>query len=143
MLEEVRFILSKDFSEIYTSELSLQLLSVYSKLYLSGGQPKHCKISQMNYYNRLKSDGIEKAKKMEEILKKTNKAKKKGFKYVGKPFCKHFNLEQLTDKEATDLLQAGWMNEGDFSKLPEIYKEEKEIEKQIKKEEKAIKKGNK
>lgn len=73
---------------------------------------------------------------MDELNKKTHTVNVKGIMYIGKPYCKHFDLENLTDKEATDLLQSGWLKESQFNDLPGLYNEEKEIEKQIKKEEK-------
>lgn len=136
MINEVKEIISKDFEEIYTSSLSLRLLDIYSKLYLNGSQPKYCKASQLSYYNRLLVDGINKAIIMDDVLKKTHKTDKVGLMYVGKPFCKHYDLANMTDKDATNLLQSGWLKEKDFSKLPDLYKEEKEVEKQILAEEK-------
>ena len=122
MLADVRKILDKDFDEIKTSSLSLLLLKVYSKLYLAGAQPRTCESAMLNYYKRLKKDGLIMAQKNEE---KTHKLKKniKGLKYVGKPFCKHFDLENLTDKEAISLLKLGVMKENQFDILP--IKEEK------------------
>lgn len=136
MFEKVTEIISKDFEEIYTSSLSLQLLDCYKKLYLNGKQPKSCKESQKIYFQRLLQDGIQKAKIMDEV--RTFKLKKPtGLKYVGGIFHKHFNLETLTDTEAVKLLESGWMHESEFDKLPTKYIEEKEVEKQILAEEKA------
>lgn len=143
MVGQVKNILSKDIEEIYSTSLSLDLLKIYSSLYLAGGQPRSCKASQIQYYNRLMKDGILKAKEMEEINKKTHKVIKKGLKYIGGKFCKHFDLQMLTDKEANELLQSGWMKETEFEKLPDLYKEEKKVLKEIEKEEKKTPKKSK
>jgi len=139
VINEVLEIINKEFEEVYSSSLSLKLLNIYSKIYLDGAQPNYCKAAQQSYYNLLQSEGLQKAKIMDEILKSTHKTNVKGLMYIGKPFCRHFDLENLTDKQATDLLQSGWLKENQFDKLPELYKEEKKIEDEIKKEEKKAK----
>lgn len=139
MIDDIREIISKDFEEIYTSSLSLKLLSIYSQLFFDGKQPKYCKVSQKKYYGIICHEGIKRYKEMEKN-KPTFKTKRTGIMYVGQPFCKHFNLELMSDKDATELIQKGVLKEKDFSKLPDLYKEEKKIEAEIKKEEKAKKK---
>lgn len=136
MIADLEEIISKDFEDIYTSSLSLKLLNIYSKLYLNGKQPRYCKASQLKYWQILCHEGLKKIKEMENN-KPTFKINRIGLMYVGKPFCRHYNLQSMSDKDATDLLQKGFLQEKDFSKLPDLYKEEKKIEAEIKKEEKA------
>jgi len=133
-------ILSKDFEEIANSSLSLDLLKIYSVYYLNGVQPKTCRQSLSEYYQRILKD---KDKIMEKMTEKTNKTKLKGIRYIGKPLCKHYNLAELTDYDAHKLLDKGYLKEKDFSQLPKSYIEEKEVEKEIKKEEKAKKAAKK
>lgn len=120
MLEDVKTIISKDFETIVSGSLSLLLLNCYSKLYLNGGQPAYCRASQQKYYNEILKTGLKMAENYDSIKKRTLILKNKtGLMYVGKPFCRHFNLELLTDEEAISLLKAGWMNPSQFEKLPE------------------------
>ena len=124
MLDKVREIIATDFDVIKSTSKSVLLLKVYSQLYLKGAQPKSCEKAMFNYYCQIKKNGLKMAKKMEE--KRTNKLRSniKGLMYVGKPYCKHFNLEFLSDKEAIDLLKLGVVKERDFIDLPENFKKE-------------------
>ncbi|HSH53217.1 MAG TPA: hypothetical protein VK982_15940 [Bacteroidales bacterium] len=133
MISKLNNILSTDFEEIANSSLSLDLLNIYSYCYLKGKQPNTCKASLLRYYQKIIKN---KNKIIEKMEKQTNKCKLIGIKYIGKPLCKHYNLQNLTDVDAHKLLDKGYLKEKDFSKLPESYLEEKEIEKQIKAEEK-------
>lgn len=137
MLEKLNLILSKDFEEIVNSSISLTLLEIYSKYYLSGGQPRTCRQSQLSYYQTIIKD---KTKLIEAMTEKTNICKLKGLKYIPKPLCKHYDLENLTDKEASMLLEKGWLKESDFEKLPVQYVEDKKVEAEIIAEEKKAKK---
>lgn len=118
MIKEVNQILSMDIGEIVSSPMSLTLLKVYSILYLNGGQPHSCEKSQKEYYKRLQKDGLQKAIEMENLEKNIHKLNKKGLMYVGKPFCKHFDLQKLTDQEAITLIEKGYLREDQFEVLP-------------------------
>lgn len=124
MIGLVKKILSKDIEEIISSSVSLDLLKCYSILYLNGGQPNSCELSQRKYYKQILFNGLQKAKLMEEIKEKTHKIIRKGLLYAGKPFCKHFNLQTLTDKQAADLLEAGYLKKEHFTILPGAKKPE-------------------
>jgi len=118
MVSEVEKILSMGIGEIISSPNSLLLLKVYSILYLNGGQPNTCEKSQKEYYRRLQQDGLQKAITMENLEKNIHKLNRKGLMYIGKPYCKHFDLQKLTDKEAQTLLDNGYLKKEDFSVLP-------------------------
>ena len=137
MLKKLKLILSKDFEEIVNSSISLTLLEIYSKYYLNGGQPRTCRQSQLSYYQTIIKD---KEKLIETMTEKTNICKLKGLKYVPKPLCKHYDLENLSDKDACILLEGKWLQESDFEQLPAKYLEEKQIEAEIIAEEKKAKK---
>ncbi len=138
MLSGLQELLKKDFGEIISSPDSLKLLKYYSILYLNGGQPKTCEASQREYYTQLQLTGIMKAEQYEEINKRTCKPKWVGLKFIPSQ-GRHFSNEFITDIQATQLLEKGVLKESDFEVLPNLYLEEKEIEKQIIEEEKEIK----
>lgn len=132
MLERVKTLLSKDFAEIKSSALSLELLKVYSALYMCGGQPRSCEKSMHSYFKQLQKDGIKKAKDMKEI---TNVCNKKGIVYVSNPMHKHVNFEQLSDTDAISLLKIGVLKKEDFAKLPDGYEHPKQAKQTAKSEE--------
>jgi len=117
MRENVKKILLHEIQEIIKSpELSMLLLSTYSKLYLNGGQPRSCERSQREYFNEIKKTGMEKAGK-----KKTCVAKWNGNKYVAS-MASHLNSGNITDDQAIKALVGGHLKESDFLELPEDYK---------------------
>ncbi len=118
MVERVKLLISKDFAEIKSSRLSLELLKCYSALYLGGKQPRACEKSMLAYHNRLKADGLKKAQTMKE---KTNICKKKGIVYISNPMHKHVDYQHLSDNDAAKLLKLGVLKEKDFEQLPENY----------------------
>jgi len=117
MIEKVKELLSKDIEEIISSPLSLDLLKVYSILYLCGAKPNTCARSQRKYYNQLKKDGMKKA---ETNIKRTCKPKWRGNMYISKE-ARHFNDLFITDEEAITLLKRKHITEDMFSVLPEGY----------------------
>jgi hypothetical protein len=124
MLSDIEKLLSKDFEEITNSSLSLLLLDCYSKLYLNGGQPRYCRASQLLYYQEISKTGKIMAEKFDEINKRTFNLKlDKGIMYVGKPFCRHFNRELMSDANAIALLKNGILKESDFTTLPAGFKD--------------------
>lgn len=117
MTEQVREVLDKSFEEVNASSLILSLLSIYSKLYLNGAQPGTCGACHRDYYNQLKNNGMELAKQYEEAKNRTCKPSWNGIKYINAT-ARHWNSELLTDKEATNLLEKGFLKSSDFSILP-------------------------
>ncbi len=126
MEKDIELILSKSVGEVIASPLSLKLLKCYSKLYLNGKAPRTCSNSQRKYYNRLKKDGLEMAKKIKKAVSRTCIPKWKGNKYIPKA-GRHYNSSLITDEEATALLEKGYLKETDFEKLPEIKEENPEV----------------
>jgi len=125
MIKKIKELLSKDIEEIIASPLSLDLLKIYSTLYLYGEKPNTCARSQRKYYEQLKKDGIMKAK---ENTKRTCKPNWKGNIYISKE-ARHFNDIHTTDEEAITLLKRKHISEDMFSILPEGYgKEPTELE---------------
>lgn len=122
MLKEINEILSKDVEEVIASPLSLQLLRIYSKLYLNGGQPGVCAKSQRLYYNKLKED----YQMNTEILNRTCVPNFEGLKYIpgvfkdGKLIAGHVHVmgATLTDAQAIKYLENGVLKESDFKVLP-------------------------
>jgi len=115
MIKAVKLLISKDFAEIKSTPLSLELLKVYSILYLNGRQPSSCEASLYRYYQQLIRNGTEKAQNMQE---KTNKCNKKGLIYVGRPLFKDFDLQNLSDKDANSLIKLGILKKSDFKVMP-------------------------
>lgn len=121
MKDKVEEILNNDVEVVLQSpQLLLSLLQCYSKLYLFGASPRMCSKCQRGYYSQLKKDGIMKAEKFEEIKNRTCKPKWNGLCYVSKA-GKHFASEYITDKEAIDALNKGFLFEKQFDVLPEGY----------------------
>lgn len=117
MTEQVREVLDKSFEEVQASSFILNLLSIYSKLYLNGGQPGTCGACHRDYYNQLKSNGMELAKAYEEAKNRTCKPAWNGLIYI-RDTARHWNSELLTDKEAINLLEKGFLKSSDFTTLP-------------------------
>jgi hypothetical protein len=123
LIKDLEEILSKTVEEVIASPLSLKLLNLYSKLYLNGEQPRWCESCQRDYYNQLKCEGYLKIKLMEEIEKRTCIPAWNGLKYIHKA-GRHYNHELITDVEAIDLLERGFLSESDFIKMPEGFNPE-------------------
>jgi hypothetical protein len=120
MREQLEKILSYSIGEIVSSPLVLELLSIYSTLYLKGDPPGYCESCIKNYYSELKKNGMEKLNKYEEAKKRTLIPKWSGLKYIHKG-GKHYDSLWITDKEAIELLKSGILRESHFEKLPEGY----------------------
>jgi len=133
LVDEVKEILSKDVEDVIASSLSLSLLKVYSILYLYGKQPNWCEKCLTDYYNKLKKDGMERAKKLDEKIVKIKKGAIKGLTYYP-DLRKHISGENITDSDAKFLLKKGWLKETDFEVLPLGYTEKKIEPKVVEKE---------
>lgn len=120
MTEIVNEILSKSVEEVINSPLSLTLLKCYSVLYLNGGQPRACAVSQRGYYAQLQRDGLQKA----EIMDNKTCKLVDGIHWV-KPMADHISNANITDEIATECLTKGWLLERHFVTLPEGYKTKK------------------
>jgi len=120
MTEQVREVLDKSFEEVQASSLILNLLSIYSKLYLNGAQPGTCGACHRDFYNQLNNNGMELAKQYEEAKNRTCKPNWKGIRYIPAT-ARHWNDELVTDKEAMMLLEKGFLKSTDFITLPADY----------------------
>lgn len=119
MIHRVHEIINTDLKEILGTEKSLQLLKIYSALYLGGGQPRFCSASQTKYYNELKANGMEKAIIFEEVKNRTLIPNWNGLLYTAN---QAYSSEYMTDKQACKLLDAGTIKEKMFVKLPDGWK---------------------
>jgi hypothetical protein len=117
MIDDVKEILSKSVEDVINSALSSKLLKCYSQLYKNGNLVHGCKSSQRNYYHQLTKNGIEMAEKYESSKLRTCKPAWNGLKYLP-PMAKHYNSKLITDEQAKDLLQKGFLKETDFEILP-------------------------
>lgn len=117
MVENVKELLSKSFEEIEGSSLIINLLTIYSKLYLNGADPGSCGQCHRDYYIQLKLNGMEQAEKYLEAQNRTCKPSWSGLKYI-RTTAKHWNDQLLTDKEAIYLLENKHLEIKDFEVLP-------------------------
>ena len=124
--EQVAEILQNEIGEVLASPiLILQLLSVYSVLYLQGKNPGLCTRCHKDYYYKLKQTGMKKAQDLDDAKNRTCQPKWKGLKFINK-VARHFNDALLTDKQAVTLLDAGLLKPEDFVRLPEGYGKEED-----------------
>jgi len=121
VIEKIKEILSKDVEEVIASSLSLDLLKIYSSLYLNGAQPKTCSKIQRVYYNELKLTGLKRAANY-TVMERTCKPKWSGLRFI---WGDHYSDETLTDEQAIKLLKNKGLQERDFEILPKGYKEPK------------------
>lgn len=119
MIEKVKNVINSTFEEVNSSSLVLDLLDCYSKLYANGAQLGGCSLCLRDYYSQLKKNGIEMAKKYEEVQKRTCVPAWVGLKYIPKA-AKHFSNEWITDEEALMLLNIEALTEEDFKVMPQI-----------------------
>lgn len=142
MIYRVKSILSMDVEEVIASSHSLELLKIYSLLYLNGGQPRTCSRSQRAYFLELQTTGLDKAAKYNTIMERTNKPNWKGLRFI---WGDHYSNETLTDEQAIKLLKNGGLRESDFEKLPEAYLNEPKPEtwEQVKQTQPKIRKQKK
>jgi hypothetical protein len=137
MVERVANILSYNFREIIASPLILELLSIYSTLYLHGGPTAFCEKCHSDYYQTLIKNGMETAKNYDEVQVRTLIPMWNGLYWVSKA-ARHFDSSTITDSEACRYLLDGQLRESDFEKLPDEwvkYKADLEAEKNQRKEE--------
>ena len=125
MVERVANILRHEWREIIGSPLIIELLDIYSKLYLNGGQPNACERCHREYFAKLIKNGKIMAEKYQEVLNRTCIPAWKGVKYIPKQ-ARHFDSENMTDAEAIRFLKQGQLDEDDFIKLPKVLNENKE-----------------
>lgn len=127
MRESVEKIISVSFSEVEKSkELTLLVLSVYSKLFLKSQAPSNCGFCLNKFYNEIISNGLQ---KIEFMANKTS-VLKKGLHYVRQE-NKHFSNDNLSDEKAIELLKKGYLSPSVFEALPKGYNAPK-IDKQDK-----------
>lgn len=121
MVERVKKLLSMEVGEIISSPQSIELLKVYSLLYINGGQPRTCSRSQKRYYDELTLTGLEMATKYNKLMERTCKTKlgENELRYIWGDF---YTDAQITDAVAIKLLDNGGLTESDFEKLPDGYK---------------------
>jgi len=121
-VNSVSEVLSHDVGEVLASpSLLLQLLSLYSYLYLGGNPPGTCGRCHEKYYYKLKQNGMAKAQEADKAQKRTCVPAWKGLKFIFKK-ARHFNDQIITDEQAIGLLDEGFLKESDFKKLPAGYK---------------------
>lgn len=118
MLDRLNKIINTPAQEVMQSpELYLELLKLYSILFLAGKQPSACEKCAYNYYNELKKKGIYRIKFIE-----MNKCKLQPNKIfhvrVGKAIITYSD-KNMDDKTALRLLKEGKLKESDFVVLPE------------------------
>jgi len=127
MLRNLDLIMSMEVGDVIASPLSLEMLRIYSVLYLGGGQPMSCATSQRKYYEILKKDYM----KNKEKLEKTHELKFQGLRYIpgirdkeGNLIAGHLHIvgSAVTDDMALEYLSKGILKEKDFITLPEGYK---------------------
>lgn len=134
MIKKVKALIKMDIQGIISSEYSLMLCDVYSKLFLNGGRPGHCVKSLKLYHQQLIQFGMKKAENFEN---KTCICNRKGLIFPS-GLGRAINLETITDKDATLLIEMKVLKESDFETLPEGYqlsisKTKKETQEVIKK----------
>ena len=113
-------ILSYSVDEILQSrQLTLSILSIYSKLYLNGAAPRGCSKSIAGYYVELQKSNI---KEKDIIMKKTNKFKR--LIYIASEGM-HFSDANMTDEKAIQFLDANILKKEDFITLPDGYEDKR------------------
>ena len=120
MIEIVKNLIGREVEEIISSPLSLQLLKVYSYLYLHGAQPRTCAKSQRKYYQQLKINGIELATKYDKAMARTCKPRWRGLRFIRK-IASHVSSENITDEQAIKYLESGVLRSEDFEILPATF----------------------
>lgn len=131
MIEQINEILSNEVEAVLKDgRLSLNLMRIYSVLYMNGAPCRACSQSQRTYYSELQKTGLQKAIIM---VNRTCELMPDALHYVRGLGNKHLSNHNITDEEAIICLQNGWLKERHFAKLPVGYKKpeaQKEIEPQ-------------
>jgi hypothetical protein len=115
-------IMGHELREIIGSPLVLDLLNLYSKLFLNNAQPGYCEKCLRKYYNELKKYGMEKIELQEKIKNRTCIPKWNGLLWIPS-VAEHFSSENITDEKATENLIDGHLRESHFEKLPDQWLE--------------------
>jgi hypothetical protein len=81
MVSKVKEILNNDVEVVIASpQLSLSLLRCYSILFLDGGKPRVCAVSQRSYYSKLKLKGMARAELIDKAKNRTCKPAWRGLR---------------------------------------------------------------
>lgn len=121
ILSDIQIIRNIPFDELVDSEKVMILLSVYSFLYLNGGNPGWCKKCMQDYYGKILTEGEKQLKLVMEIKKRTCIPSWDGVKYVRGAF---YDSNTITDALALDAITRGYLSEKDFKEMPKILKDE-------------------
>jgi hypothetical protein len=116
--QELESLLSRDVERLIASPDSLKLLKLASILLLNGNQPRTCSNSQRKYYQQLKQLSMNAIERAEAVKSRTCKPAWNGLRYINGD---HYDNTNITDEEATKLLNSGLLNKTDFIKLPDGY----------------------
>jgi hypothetical protein len=123
MINEYKKLMGMEVGEIISSAYTLNLLKLYSFLYLNGGAPRTCEKSIRKYYYQLKKD----FEMNKNIIERTCVPAFEGRRYIpgvfdkeGKLIAGHLHImgATLTDEEAKKLLDIGALKKSDFIRLP-------------------------
>jgi len=129
MLEKINNILNHTVEEVLNGPLSVDLMEVYSKLFLYGGAPRFCAACQRDYYKEIAKSGLEKYYQMENVKKRTCVPSFTDLKFICHPKLGHFHVSALwiTDEKAIFYLENKMLSESDFTVLPQGYKSKENI----------------
>ena len=116
MINSVKKIMSMTFENAKSEENVMLLLSTYSNLYLNGQAPGWCEACMRDYYKKIITNGLERAKQIMEAKLRTLIPNWVGIRYVSGAF---YDSETITDAQAISSIQKGYLREQDFKKLPE------------------------
>jgi hypothetical protein len=127
---DIKLIINKligtKFEDILNSDLSLELMYVWSVLFNNGLQPSWCARCMRNYYNEIQKKGLQMVDYYEEVQARTCVPKWNGLKYIHRA-GRHYNNAYITDKQAIELLNLGFLSESDFEVLPDGYNKAVEV----------------
>lgn len=126
IIEIVNKLQSVSFEEIKSSELAIELLWAYSKLFNNGKEPSWCVRCMKGYYQEIIKNGTKMAEKLTEAENRTCKPNWNGLKYIHKA-GRHYSNLYITDKEAIYLLENNLINEDQFDILPVDYTKNIEV----------------
>lgn len=120
LLNRLNELLAHEFEEVIKTSLVLELMSLYKILFNNDEEPSGCSLCHRNYYNKLKTNGKEKAIEMEKVIERTCKPSWNGNKYFSKA-ARHYSNKTLTDEQALRGLEMKVFSEKDFEILPNEY----------------------
>lgn len=122
-IEKTKYIINSTFKDILSTEKSVLLIGLYSKMYLNGAECRTCKNSQLKYYERLKRDGMKTAEKMEKVKTRTCVPAWDGMCFIAKA-GNHYPAHLHTDEDAIYLLSNKYISESKYHVLPRGYGEQ-------------------